>query len=104
MNISLKQNKGPRNKLRKHIQLIFYKGIKEIQWRKDSLFNKLDILMQKTKQKLLRQDFQNGRVRVSINLLLHKSNKKTGNFFSKSKACNNQNIYLKIPLPPAKSQ
>ena len=36
----MEQNRKPRNKPQTHGQLIYHKGGKNIQWRKDSFFNK----------------------------------------------------------------
>ena len=38
--VSMEQNREPRNKPTAYIQLTFEKGGKNIQWRKDNLFNK----------------------------------------------------------------
>lgn len=76
-------NRNLRNKLHKHIQLVFHKGTKEIERRKDNLFNKLDILIKKTKHTksdLSGRISRMARTRVSINSLLHK-NKKGWKFF-----------------------
>ena len=37
---SVKQNRGPRNNACTYGQLIYDKGGKDIQWRKDNFFNK----------------------------------------------------------------
>ena len=38
----MEQNKQPRNKPLHYSETIFNKGVKDIQWRKDSFFNKLN--------------------------------------------------------------